>query len=50
MTVQIRAAQLQPRNIPEEPTALSHTPTPLDLYTTLKQLRNRGISLTYVVQ
>ena len=41
MTVQIRAAQLQPRNIPEEPIAVSHTPTPLDLYTTLKQLRNR---------
>ena len=41
MTVRLRATQMQPRNIPEEPTALSHTPTLLDLYATLKQLRNR---------
>lgn len=41
MTVRLRATQMQPRNIPEEPTALSHTPTPLDSYATLKQLRGR---------
>ena len=41
MTVRLGATQMQPRNIPEEPTALSHTPTPLDLYATLKQLRGR---------
>ena len=41
MTVQLRTTQMQPRNIPE-PTAISHTSTPLDLYATLKQLRNRA--------
>lgn len=41
MTVRLRATQMQPRNIPEEPTALSHTPTLRGLYTTLKRLRNR---------
>ena len=40
MTVRLRATQMQPRNIPE-PTALSHTPTLLDLYTTLKRLRDQ---------
>ena len=38
MTVRLGATQM---HIPKEPTAVSHTPTPLDLYTTLKQLRNR---------
>lgn len=41
MTVRLSATQMQPRNIPEEPTALSHTPTLLDLYTTLKRLRDQ---------
>lgn len=41
MTVRLSATQMQPRNIPEEPTAVSYTSTPLDLYATLKQLRNR---------
>lgn len=41
MTVRLRATQMQPRNIPE-PTAVSHTSTLLDLYATLKQLRNRA--------
>ena len=40
MTVRLGATQMQPRNIPE-PTAISHAPTPLDLYATLKQLRGR---------
>ena len=41
MTVRLRATQMQPRNISEEPTAVSHTSTLLDLYATLKQLRGR---------